>query len=358
MMLENAWYVAAWSKEITQTLTARIILNRSIVLYRRRDGVAIGLENKCPHRNLPLSEGKLADDRIQCAYHGLVFDDRGRCVHIPGQDVAQPDRRLIRTFPIAEKYGWLFVWMGDPSAADVGLLPGFHDKLVDDRWTMSAAPRASNAAIGWCSTIFSICRTSPMSTARQTAIPRSPRMPWSRRAPRRPRSASAGPCSTFRLLPRSLRSPDTRAISIAGRSRTSTPRATSISSTARGRPKEHAARVRARYGRQLGLRGLLGLDARDAEKHHGFWVSTYRKADVSGSMAERFYDNSMKIIDEDVSIYEAQQGRDRSGLRHRGRRRRFEDRDQGGQRARPCAADHPPDAPGGAEKRIDGLECR
>lgn len=73
--------------------------------------------------------GKLEGDHIRCMYHGLRFDSDGRCVEIPGQ-TSIPKSACLRTYPVAEKGSWVWVWMGDPAAADVELIPpvrGFDD---------------------------------------------------------------------------------------------------------------------------------------------------------------------------------------------------------------------------------------
>jgi phenylpropionate dioxygenase-like ring-hydroxylating dioxygenase large terminal subunit len=79
MFLKNAWYVAAWDKEVTQSLLPITILDEPVVLYRKADGTPVALEDACPHRKLPLSMGRLIDDVVECGYHGLTFDcSRGR----------------------------------------------------------------------------------------------------------------------------------------------------------------------------------------------------------------------------------------------------------------------------------------
>ena len=55
MFLTNSWYVAASGHEIGRTPFARTILNQPVVLYRREDGSAAALEDRCCHRHLPLS---------------------------------------------------------------------------------------------------------------------------------------------------------------------------------------------------------------------------------------------------------------------------------------------------------------
>ena len=80
MFLRNAWYVAAWDRELGQVPLAVRVLGEDIVLYRRSDGRAVALEDACPHRKLPLSQGRIQGDLLECGYHGLRFDCSGRCV--------------------------------------------------------------------------------------------------------------------------------------------------------------------------------------------------------------------------------------------------------------------------------------
>ena len=133
MFLRNQWYVAAWSEDVGRAPLGRVILNEYVVLYRKEDGTPVALENRCPHRNLPLSEGNLIGDVIQCAYHGLEFDCSGACVHVPGQTEA-PDWARVKVYPVAERHGWLFIWMGDPALADPARVPDYHRNLSDPEW--------------------------------------------------------------------------------------------------------------------------------------------------------------------------------------------------------------------------------
>ena len=61
--------------------------------------------------------GKLVGDRLQCHYHGLQYDQTGRCVRIPGQDQIPPSAK-VKTYPVVERYHWVWIWMGDPALAD------------------------------------------------------------------------------------------------------------------------------------------------------------------------------------------------------------------------------------------------
>lgn len=129
MYLRNSWYVVAWSRELTDKPFARKVLGESIVVYRTGGGQIGALEDRCPHRHLPLSMGKVTGDLIQCAYHGLQLDKTGSCVSIPSQDFIPP-KACVKAYPVHEHYGWIWVWMGDPTVADTALIPDFH-QLTD-----------------------------------------------------------------------------------------------------------------------------------------------------------------------------------------------------------------------------------
>lgn len=122
MFLKNAWYVAALEKDITNNLHAVKILNENIVLYKKSDSTIVALEDSCPHRRLPLSMGRLIDDKVQCGYHGLVFDCTGSCVHSPGM-AKPPKAAVVHSYPAVSKYGFIWLWMGDNNKADPSKIP-------------------------------------------------------------------------------------------------------------------------------------------------------------------------------------------------------------------------------------------
>lgn len=117
MFLKNAWYVAGWGREIVDQLHPTTMLSENIVLYRRSDGTLAALEDACPHRKLPLSMGRIKGDTVECGYHGLTFDGSGTCTRVPGAERI-PHVARVRSYPVAERYGLVWVWMGDPALAD------------------------------------------------------------------------------------------------------------------------------------------------------------------------------------------------------------------------------------------------
>lgn len=123
--LWNAWYVAGWPSEFGEKPVARTILGKPLAFFRRADGAISALDDRCPHRHIPLSHGKRLGDVIECAYHGLQFDMTGRCIHVPAQD-SIPERARVRSYPVTEKHGWVWVYMGDAARADAATIPDFH----------------------------------------------------------------------------------------------------------------------------------------------------------------------------------------------------------------------------------------
>jgi phenylpropionate dioxygenase-like ring-hydroxylating dioxygenase large terminal subunit len=124
--LKNAWYVAAWASELTQTeLLARKILSQPVVLYRDVNNNPAALIDRCAHRLAPLSMGKIVNSCIECPYHGLRYSSKGECTHNPHGDQKIPARANVQSFPVTERYCAIWIWMGEPEKADVDKIPVF-----------------------------------------------------------------------------------------------------------------------------------------------------------------------------------------------------------------------------------------
>lgn len=130
----NAWYVAAWEHEVTaKGLLARTVAGRPLALYRTADGRPVALADACWHRLAPLSQGKLVGkDEVQCPYHGLRYNSAGRCTGMPAQETINPSA-VVPSFPIVERYRYLWVWLGEPTLADPAEIPDMH-QLASDEW--------------------------------------------------------------------------------------------------------------------------------------------------------------------------------------------------------------------------------
>ena len=129
MFLENFWYVAGFPDEFDRKLVARTFLCQDIVLFRTSDGAMVAFEDRCAHRRLPLSLGRLDNDTVMCGYHGLIYDRTGTCIKVPGQKRI-PKGARVRSYPVVDRHGYVWIWMGDPESADESTIPDF-SRLTD-----------------------------------------------------------------------------------------------------------------------------------------------------------------------------------------------------------------------------------
>ena len=80
----DAWFIACTSAELRSEPRAVTIQSKPLVLFRARGGAPTALLDRCPHRNVPLSMGRVRSGEIACAYHGWRFDGAGQCVAVLG----------------------------------------------------------------------------------------------------------------------------------------------------------------------------------------------------------------------------------------------------------------------------------
>ncbi|MFM2036058.1 MAG: Toluene-4-sulfonate monooxygenase system iron-sulfur subunit TsaM1 [Pseudomonadota bacterium] len=126
MFLLNTWYVACSVQELSERLDrplGRTICGHRMAFFRGLEGKVAAVEDFCPHRGAPLSLGKVCDGKLVCGYHGLEMGCDGRTVHMPGQRVR--GFPPVSSFPVVERYGFVWVWPGASDRADEALLPAF-----------------------------------------------------------------------------------------------------------------------------------------------------------------------------------------------------------------------------------------
>jgi vanillate O-demethylase monooxygenase subunit len=133
MLLRNYWYIAAWKQDVGREPLARTICAEPVVLFRRENGTPVALEDRCCHRHLPLSRGRLVGDMLQCGYHGLEFDASGTCMRVPGQTRVPPGAR-VKSHPVVDRHGLVWIWIGDAARADPTQIPDYH-WIEDPAWS-------------------------------------------------------------------------------------------------------------------------------------------------------------------------------------------------------------------------------
>lgn len=138
--LKNVWYVAGFGSELDEDFVSRIICNQRIVMFRASDGTVAALDDRCPHRFVPLSIGKRIGDMMQCGYHGLGFGVDGSCVDNPNEpgptEPGNEGRKdiCVRAYPAVERHAAIWIWMGDPALADPATIPDFSFMAEDKRF--------------------------------------------------------------------------------------------------------------------------------------------------------------------------------------------------------------------------------
>ncbi len=127
-MIINQWYVAADSAEVTAAAPRKVRLcGLDFTLFRDRDGKAHCLSDVCVHRGASLGEGRMEKGCVECPYHGWQFDGAGNVVRIPSlpAETPIPRRARVDSYPVEERYGWIWVFLGDLPAAERPPLPDF-----------------------------------------------------------------------------------------------------------------------------------------------------------------------------------------------------------------------------------------
>lgn len=127
-VLRSDWHPVASSAALTaQALLATTLLDTELVLWRDGHGAVQAWEDRCPHRGMKLSKGARDGDALVCAYHGWSFAADAQCTQIPAMPGFRPPQRArARTHPVRERYGMVWVCLGDP-AGDVPPFPEYAD---------------------------------------------------------------------------------------------------------------------------------------------------------------------------------------------------------------------------------------
>ncbi len=113
----NQWYIACESRELKVKPLARTILGQKLAVFRDQQGRACALIDRCPHRNLALSRGRVTAEGLQCAYHGWSFNGEGKCTRIPAScETSGPMGIHARAYPVVEKQGVIWVFISDREA--------------------------------------------------------------------------------------------------------------------------------------------------------------------------------------------------------------------------------------------------
>ncbi len=156
-MLKNMWYACEFSHAVTNKPLKVEILGQKLVMWRDRKGNVHSLSDLCVHRGGSLAGGWLTpdDSKIVCPYHGWEYEGSGACAKIPAHPQRNiPKKARVDSYPVEEKYGFVFVFMGDLAEEDRPPLPEIPElddpnfkKIYGDFWWDVNYERATENAM-------------------------------------------------------------------------------------------------------------------------------------------------------------------------------------------------------------------
>jgi phenylpropionate dioxygenase-like ring-hydroxylating dioxygenase large terminal subunit len=153
--LRDLWYMPALAKSLGPGQMRReMLLGEPVLLGRLRSGEAFALRDICPHRGVPLSAGRiLANDNVECPYHGWRFKKDGRCSKIPsltGHEDLDEENIRVRSYPVREQDGLIWVYMAAKPGAKPKTQPPRIGVPHAMRWTETQTFRCGidHAVIG------------------------------------------------------------------------------------------------------------------------------------------------------------------------------------------------------------------
>ncbi|MBN1642846.1 MAG: aromatic ring-hydroxylating dioxygenase subunit alpha [Anaerolineae bacterium] len=132
-MIPNQWYVVLESNQVRDKPVGVTRMGEKLVFWRDGEGTLSCLRDRCVHRGVALSKGRVVSSgRLQCPFHGFEYDVSGRVRVIPanGQRAPVPERFRVHGYPTHEAHGWIWIWWGDAPPAELAP-PRFFDDLDD-----------------------------------------------------------------------------------------------------------------------------------------------------------------------------------------------------------------------------------
>lgn len=134
----NYWYAVLSDSALARGAIEEVrFWKESIALFRGHDGEVRAVENRCAHRQLPLTAGVVTGANIACQYHGWEYDGCGRCVsmaHELGKNRTRMPKIKIRHYPVKIRYGLIWIFPGDPERAEEVPLPEIPQLAGSDPW--------------------------------------------------------------------------------------------------------------------------------------------------------------------------------------------------------------------------------
>jgi phenylpropionate dioxygenase-like ring-hydroxylating dioxygenase large terminal subunit len=120
-LLRRYWHPIGLASDANGTPRKVRALGEDLVLFRDGEGRAGLVHARCCHRGTTLYYGKVEARGIRCCYHGWLFDTQGHCLEQPCEPQGGLFRDKVRQpwYPVEERYGLIFAFMGPPERKPV-----------------------------------------------------------------------------------------------------------------------------------------------------------------------------------------------------------------------------------------------
>jgi 3-ketosteroid 9alpha-monooxygenase subunit A len=139
----RGWFMVADATAVTAIPKAVRFFGTDLALYRgKASGQAILLDAYCPHMGTHIAknttsyavlDGQVEGDSIRCPYHAWRFGPDGKCNHIPYYDGPIPKAASVRSWPVMETMGCVYVWY-DPEGGEPDYAVPSHPEWDDPQW--------------------------------------------------------------------------------------------------------------------------------------------------------------------------------------------------------------------------------
>ncbi|MCU0570555.1 MAG: aromatic ring-hydroxylating dioxygenase subunit alpha [Oculatellaceae cyanobacterium Prado106] len=144
-VLHNTWHVVALADHVKANQPLQVhLLGEVIALWRIEDRI-VACQDRCPHRGVSLSQGSIdGEGAIVCPYHAMSFNGEGYCTRIPAdlKITTFPQAANLRSYPVMEKYGFVWVCLGEPTED----IPVFSEWNQSDITTFRCGPYYINTS--------------------------------------------------------------------------------------------------------------------------------------------------------------------------------------------------------------------
>ncbi len=138
-MFPNQWSPVLFSDELGDAPVQVRLAGEKVAVFRA-EGSVHALIDRCPHRGVALSLGKVVDGCLQCPFHGWEFRGDGSCAHIPFNPDTPRDRAKAVALPTRERGGLIWVFTGEladeePNVPETLMDPSFVTYQTSADWS-------------------------------------------------------------------------------------------------------------------------------------------------------------------------------------------------------------------------------